>query len=265
MDNSYLLENRRHHELFEKLDLNETLSHVAAWKLIAKLMTRNSGAFLPVSGYYPTGSPLIFLYHLATGDKLGINEGPRGSVHRMARDHTQKCPVCDALPFQDSRIKVSELLVDKFLDQIAENLEACLEIRTSAERNPAAGLGALLIRELVEYTVGWQKPLRATGVFYDWSSFNPADLEGFPSLERLASLPPFQDSEDDRFEEEYRDLLGPMFLIQQGHSPAQLVIDLREGEVHLKHGGSLQILYETRLDKDLETLAAELASDSFED
>lgn len=265
MQNSYLLENRRHHELFTKLELNETLSHVAAWKLIAKLMTRNPGAFVPVSGYYPTGSPLIFMYHLATGDKLGINEGPRGSVHRMARDHTKKCPICDAFPVQDSRIKVSELLVDKFLDQIAENLEACIELRPSAERNPVAGLGASLIRELVEYTAGWKKPLRATGVFYDWSSFNPAALAGFPSLERLASLPALPDCEDDRFEEEYRDSLGPLFLIQQEDSPAQLVIDLREGEVHLRQGESFQILYETRLDKDLETLAVELASDLVED
>jgi hypothetical protein len=100
---------------------------------------------------------------------------------------------------------------------------------------------------------------------HNWGSFNPAALEGFPSLERLASLPAFPDGEDDRFEEEYRDSLGPLFLIQQGDSPAQLVVDVREGAVHLRQGGSFQILHETRLDKDLETLAVELASDSFEE
>ena len=264
MRDSYLIQNLDHHEPFAKLLLPESFRHVAAWRLVSKMMNRNPGRFMPVSGYYPTGEPLIWLVDLNTESRLAINEGPYGSVTPFTSEHSRICTVCDALTNTDSRVKVSELLVSTFLEQIARDHEVCLSVTPSTEEENLA-TGAAFILELLETSLLWKTPLRATGLFYDWGSFSPELISDFPSLSRLATMPAWPNSEDDRFEEEYRDFLGPLFMIHPGSNPldANLVVDVREMVVHEKHGRATSIADVVNRGKTLRELAGELASDSF--
>lgn len=221
---------------------------------------------MPVSGYYPAGDPLIWLVDLETKSKLAINEGPLGSVTTFDNRHETRCPVCDALDNGDSRVKVSELLVDTFLEHIVQDLEICLSVRPS-NLDSKSESGAGLIRELLDVSLMWNAPLRATGLFYDWGSFDPGVIKDYPSLTRLASLPAWPDPEDDRFEEEYQDWLGPFFLVHPGmdSTNSRLVVDLREMVVHEKRGGSFRIAEEIVHGKTLRELASDLADVVFED
>ena len=266
LDNSYLVQNLEHHNLFARLLPPEEFRHLAAWRLVAKTMERSPGRFMPVSGYYPAGDPLIWLVNLETKSKLAINEGPFGSVTPFDNRHQSRCPVCDALDDGDSRVKVSELLVDTLLDHIVQDLETCLSVRPTNLGSKSES-GADLIREFLDLSLMWKSPLRSTGLFYDWGSFNPGLIKDYPSLARLASLPAWPDPEDDRFEEEYQDWLGPFFLVHPGMDPtsSRLVVDIRDMVVHEKHAGSFRIAEEVVHGKTLRELASDLADAVFED
>ena len=264
MRDSYLSQNLAHHELFTKLLLPASVRHLAAWRLVSKLMDRNPGVFVPVSGHYPTGDPLIWLVHLRSGSKLAVNEAPFGSVTPFTNEHVSYCPVCDALPNSDSRIRVTELLVGAFLEQIAADYEACLSVTPSAIDNESAS-GARLILELIEASLLWNAPLRATGLFYDWGSFDPQLIGDFPSLSRLATTPAWPVPEDDRFEAEYIDLLGPLFIIHPGSNPAdaRFVVDVREMVLHEKHGLAISMADVVKRGKTLRVFANELLVSNF--